>query len=214
MGSNWQPWDSRQGGDIRNPAASLECFSTFHSYYCCAVGFFFFYILYTLLSLSWNSGRLTRVRLHQPHQEQRYPALQVHAGSFRVSVIHRNPPNYDMDFRIFNVRTWSFFLCVRRPLHTGVGHTDESAHFWLRKTLTNLSCAPDGVGTSGLWISSPTIYQLSHPAIPCSGERYAGRTENLLVQRISRAVKYRTFSHCVTYVCLDFKSTDVDQLFD
>ena len=37
----------------------------------------------------------------------------------------RNPPNSDMDYRIFNVRT---FLCVRT--HTGVGHTDESAqHF-------------------------------------------------------------------------------------
>ena len=41
------------------------------------------------------------------------------------------PPNSDMDYRIFNVRTWSF-LCVR-------GHTDsESAQlFWPRKTLTN-----------------------------------------------------------------------------
>ena len=33
-------------------------------------------------------GRFTWVRLQQP-QEQRYPVLQVHAGSFRVSVIHR-----------------------------------------------------------------------------------------------------------------------------
>ena len=35
----------------------------------------------------------------------------------------RNPPSSDMDYRIFNVRT---FLCVR--VHTGVEHTDgESA---------------------------------------------------------------------------------------
>ena len=34
----------------------------------------------------------------------------------------RNPPNTDMNYRIFNVRT---FLCVR--IHTGVGHSDESA---------------------------------------------------------------------------------------
>ena len=39
------------------------------------------FLLYTLLSLSGNSGRLTWVRLQQP-QEQRYPVLQVHAGSF------------------------------------------------------------------------------------------------------------------------------------
>ena len=46
------------------------------------------FLYYTLLSLSGNFGRLTRVRLQQP-QEQRYPVLQVHAGSFCVSVIHR-----------------------------------------------------------------------------------------------------------------------------
>ena len=45
----------------------------------------------------------------------------------------RNPLNSDMDYRIFNVRTWSF-LCVR--MHTGVEHTDsESAQFvFIRKT--------------------------------------------------------------------------------
>ena len=44
--------------------------------------------MYTLLSLSGNSGCLTWVRLQQ-EQERRYPVLQVRAGSFRVSVIHR-----------------------------------------------------------------------------------------------------------------------------
>ena len=71
-----------------------------------------------------------------------------------------------MDYRIFNVRTWSF-LCVR--IHTGVGYTDsETTHFWFRKTVTNLSCAPDTdrVRTLGLSISSQTLYQLSHPVTP------------------------------------------------
>ena len=43
---------------------------------------------------------------------------------------------------------------------------DWGAHcFWLRKNLTNFSGAPDGAGvwTWGLWISSLTLYQLSHP---------------------------------------------------
>ena len=36
-----------------------------------------------------------------------------------------NPPNSDMDWRIFNVRAWSL-VCVR--IHIEVGHTDgESA---------------------------------------------------------------------------------------
>ena len=52
-------------------------------------------------------------------QKHIYPPVgKVHAGSFRVSVSHRTLQ--DMDYRIFNVRTWSLF-CVR--IHTGVGHT-------------------------------------------------------------------------------------------
>ena len=42
------------------------------------------------------------------------------------------------------------------------------------KTLTNCSCAPDGAGgirTSGLWIFSPTLYQLSHPVSPQQDSR-------------------------------------------
>ena len=53
----------------------------------------------------------------------------------RVFSCFRNSPNSHIDYRIFNMRTWSF-LCIR--IQTGVGHTDsESAQqFWLRKTLT------------------------------------------------------------------------------
>ena len=86
----------------------------------------------------------------------------MHAGSFHVSIIHRTP-------------TWTTvsLTCVRDHsemhacvyVHTGVGHTDrESAqHLWPRKTLTNLSCAPDSdrVRTSGLWIWSLMLYQLT-----------------------------------------------------
>ena len=58
--------------------------------------------IYTLLHLSRKSGRLIWVRLQQP-QEQRYPVLQVHAGSFRFSVFHRTLTMV-MDYIIFNVR--------------------------------------------------------------------------------------------------------------
>ena len=78
----------------------------------------------------------------------------------------RNPPNCDMDCRIFSVRTWSF-LCVH--IYTqGVGHTDNEStqQFWLEKTSTIFCCAPEGVRTSGLWISNPTLSQLSHPVTP------------------------------------------------
>ena len=55
-----------------------------------SIFYFIYVILYTLLSLSGNLHHLTWVRPQQP-QEQRYPVPQVHAGSFRVSVIHRAP---------------------------------------------------------------------------------------------------------------------------
>ena len=97
-------------------------------------------------------GRLTWVRLLQ---EQRYPVLQVHAGSFSVFVIRQT---LDMDYRIVNVRNVIILMraCSHRELGT---HTDnESAqHFLLGKIRSNISCAPDGVRTSGRWIWSPTL---------------------------------------------------------
>ena len=54
-----------------------------------------------------NSDCLTWVRLQQP-QEQSYSVLQKHAGSFPFSVIN---PNSDLNYRIFNMHTWSF-LCM------------------------------------------------------------------------------------------------------
>ena len=80
-----------------------------------------FIFVYTLLSLSGNLGRLTRVSLQQL-QEQRYAVLQVHAGSFHVFVIHptlRNPPNSDMDYRIFK-RAYVIIL-MRACTHRGLG---------------------------------------------------------------------------------------------
>ena len=60
------------------------------------------------------------------------------------------------------MRAWSF-VCVR--MHTGVGgrHIDSESTqcFGLGKTIIIVSCAPDGV-----WRSSPTLYQLSHPVTP------------------------------------------------
>ena len=48
----------------------------------------------------------------------------------------RNPPNSDMDYRIFKVRMWSL-LCVRT--HTGFGHTDnESAHNFNSEKLSHI----------------------------------------------------------------------------
>ena len=91
--------------------------------------------------------------------EQYYPARQVHAGSFHFSIIQQT-----LTWTTGSL-TWSF-LWVR--LHMRVGYTDsESAHhFLLEKTLTNFSCASDGVWTSGLCISSLMLYPVSHLVTP------------------------------------------------
>ena len=111
---------------------------------------FFLVFFFPLLSLWGNSGRHTWVSATESYK--------CMLGLY----VFRNPPNFDTDYRIFNVRTWSF-LCVR--LHR-VGHTDNDSaqHSLLGKTFTIISCAPDGVLIWGLWISCPKLYQLSHPS--------------------------------------------------
>ena len=100
------------------------------------------------------------------------PVLQVHAGYFRVSVIHRNS---DMDCRIFNGRTWSF-VCVR--IHTGYGQhrqrvsttlsTRKNSHFF------SLCCWRD---------SNPRPLDLESDALPIEPPRHP----------ISRVVNPRTY---------------------
>ena len=89
--------------------------------------------------------------------------IEVHLSSCQLSACwvcswFHNPPNSDMDYRIFNVCTWSFML---EDTH-GVGHTDSESvqHFWLWKTQY---CALGGIRTFVFWILSPMLYQLSHP---------------------------------------------------
>ena len=103
---------------------------------------FYFCKLYTLVSLSGNWGRLTWVSLQQP-QQQRYPVLQMHAGSFR------NPPNSNMDYK--DLSRASAYVIIRMPAYTqgGVEHTDsESQHniFDSEQVSQIVHGAPDGAG--------------------------------------------------------------------
>ena len=89
--------------------------------------FYKVFVLYFIISLRkfWppylgNSTAAVRAALPSP------------TSACWVFSCFRNPLNSDMDYRIFNMRTWSF-VCVR--IHAGVGHTDsESAqHFFTLK---------------------------------------------------------------------------------
>ena len=80
----------------------------------------------------------------------------------------RNPPNSDMDYRIFNVHMWSFVCVHAYNTHRGWAHWQVSTTFFSRKKITIFFCAPDwaGIRTWGVWISSLMLYQLSHPVTP------------------------------------------------
>ena len=95
-------------------------------------------------------------------QQSRYPTLinyNEHAGSFHVSVIHRTLTWTTQDLLRAHV-----IILVRAYTHGALGTPTASQHnIFDSEKLTNFSCAPDGIRTSVLWISSPTLYQLSHP---------------------------------------------------
>ena len=115
-----------------------------------------------------------------------------------------NPPNSDMNYRIFNVRN---FLCVH--IHMGVGHTDNKSaqHFDSGKTLTNLSYATDRIRTSGHgthWMSRPTLYQLSHHAPLCYCYLWIERLRSQLSGAVANtAVPFGT----MTKVCMHANCT-------
>ena len=131
--------------------------------------FCFLFLIYHTLQSQWdffpmgNSGRFPpkESQLQQSRATQPLLITKCTLVFFRVCVIH---PNSDMDYTICNVQDVIILLRV----HTGAGHTDDDVRvsttsLTRKKSLTILSCPPGGVRTSGLWVSSRTLYQLSHP---------------------------------------------------
>ena len=119
--------------------------------------------LYPLLLWKTLIGAIPMVTMTQSATNWRntHTHMGQHSYNHVVRQLSYNPPNSDMDYRIFIVRTWSF-VCVR--VHTGVGHTDsESAqHFWLGKTHKFFLCSQRDSNLRPL-DPNPTLYQLSHP---------------------------------------------------
>ena len=77
-------------------------------------------------------------------------------------------------------------------------------YFWLHYVVRNFSCAPDGVQTSGLWISSPTlwIYQLSHPVTSYLVTRkITYQTSALLYNNLFAKSNYQQV--CLNWLCCD-----------
>ena len=174
-------------------------------------------IVYTLLS-QWEClpSCPWDIRVAFPKESQlqqsRYPTpinYKVHAGSFRVSIIQRT-------------LTWTTgsLTCVRNHSYAcaytrGLGIPTASQHniFDSGKTLTIFfNCAPDtdGVRTSGLWISSPTLYQLSHPITFMTGMQLTGLfrwcpTESARVPMAS--YKISKFLCCKTYHSQSYPTT-------
>ena len=136
----------RSSDDTRTAAYWTHTFS-FPARDCYLILFYFilFVTPFFIYTLAGNLGRSTWTRKKQP-QEMRYPVLQVHAGSVRVSVIHRT----------LTWTTWSLtYICVLDHSYAcvytrGVGNTDNESvqHFWLETNSHNvLFVFPGGVRT-------------------------------------------------------------------
>ena len=100
------------------------------------------------MQCTWHSGCFPRGK--RAAMLRRYPVFFLCA----VFSCFRNPPNSNIDYRIFNVRT---FLCVR-IIHTRVGHTDnESAQHFDSENSHNF-CLCSG-RDSNLWSWNPLDFK-------------------------------------------------------
>ena len=121
-----------------------------------------FFIHFITLLIPWGKCRPPYLGMATVYSSRKSSANQSYSACW-VFTCFCNPPNSDMDYRIFNVRTWSF-LCVR--IHMRVGHTDRKSArcFWLGGGLSKFfMCSWRDLK---LGHRSPTPYQLSHPATP------------------------------------------------
>ena len=101
-----------------------------------------------------------------------------------VCSFFRNPPNSDMDYKIFDVAY--VIILVRAYTHwVWAPRQRVSTTFVIRKYSQNLSYyAPDGIRNQGHWchrILSQTLYQLSHPVTPCGNDNDNDEDVNTVV---------------------------------
>ena len=110
---------------------------------------FYFFVLYTLLI---PCGKFRLPFLGKATVSSR-AALPSPTSACWVFLCFRNPQSSDMDYRIFNVRTWSWLVHVYT--HGDFGAPTASQHHILDlEKLMKFSCAPDRTQTwvlHGIW---------------------------------------------------------------
>ena len=118
--------------------------------------------------------------------------FSVHAGCFRVYVIHQT-------------LTWTTTLtciCYHSCAYVytwGLGTPAENQHKILDlKKFRNLSCAPDRIWTFLLWIWSPTLYQLSQPVTPWNWTKKTASMSDPWTTRSSFPGCLGTINHDIT----------------
>ena len=66
-------------------------------------------------------------------------------------------PQITAFLNIFLLQSWiNLFICIVHKNDINLKH--NLRNIFVSEKLTNFPCAHDGVQTSGLWISSPTLY--------------------------------------------------------
>ena len=141
----------------------------------------------------WKSGCFPRGS-EQPYI-RRYPVFFFFpcVQCFCFSIIHRT-------------LTWTTgsWTCVRDHsyacIYTRGLDTPTSQHNILTRKNTIFSCALDRVRTSGLWILSPMLYQLSHPTTPICTEHVGGALSDTHLQIWDRKQNNTTTSFNVSIV--------------
>ena len=118
-----------------------------------------------------------------------------HLCQFHMGVIHQT----------LTWTTGSLTRCIRDHSYAcvytqGLGKPTASQHnkCYSEKRLTTFSSDPDGVRISGLSISSPTLYQLSHLV---KGETGTGRESCLRLRTMQQHLPNPRSCVCITRTC-------------
>ena len=128
-------------------------------------------IKYLSIWVWWDTAVMvsnTDIRAQFP-RGKRAAIVRCYPGFFPLCAVilcFRNPPNSDMDCRIFNL---IILMCAYT--HGGWAHRWVSRTFWLWKTRTFFLCSWRGWNLCSLDLEL-MLYQLSHPVTPCSYDTF------------------------------------------
>ena len=138
---------------------------------------------------------LSMYTLYQQYCPLRLGTVHSHKSSFSFNKGFAFACLQKIASPIFSVRTWSF-LCVFYIRGLGTPTGVSTTCLTRKKTLTSVSCASDGVRTSGLWISRESHALPTEP--PPSSNKLSIYMRLMFTQR---SVLQWSFTQFHTFIC-------------